>query len=153
MEQETQQNPKEARRQLQAIEGLIKSETYREMGIQLLDDINTDEIANGLKVKKYYLQSRYHLYKYKATGDIDELEWANDFLDDAFKKAYIYDLKLSDPKIYYSRAYTKFLLSDHVMDDERKEWLKRKAKKITHQALSYYPKNSSFLWLKTKLNN
>jgi hypothetical protein len=153
MEQETQQNPKEARRQLNAIECLIKSETYREMGIQMIEDIDTDKIPNELKVKKYYLQSRYRLYKYKATGDIDELEWANDLLDDAFKKAYTYDLKLSDPKIYYSRAYTKFLLSTHIIDDKRREWLNKKAEKITKKYLSYDPNNSSFLWLKAQLEN
>jgi len=145
-------NPKEARRQLNAIKCLIKSETYREMGIKMLDDIDTDQIPNELKVKKNYLQSRYHLYRYKANGDIDELEWANEFLDDTFKKAYSYDLKLKDPKLFFSRAYTKFILSHHVIDDSRKAWLKHKAKKITKQSLNFNPKNPNFLWLSAQLN-
>ncbi len=144
-------NYKETDLCLTAIESLIKTTTYRSIGYKMLNDLDADDLAPDHKVTYLYLYGRYFSYTYRETKEVEDLETANDFFDDLMQYAFDHDVKVTDFKIFYSRAYTKFKLAQIVWDDERKPWLLKKAKSITKRAISIDNSNDSFLWLQQQL--
>jgi hypothetical protein len=145
------QNFKEAERCLEAIESLIKAKPYRELGMQKLNELDTKSLSKKHLVFYHYLNGRYFLYKFKEENDLEYLEWANDFFDSMVAIAFKIDTKIKDIRFYYSRAYTKFRLSELTWEDERKPWLLKKATEITERALQFNPENESFQWLQKQL--
>ncbi len=149
-EQRTQQE-KETRKCLEAIESLIRSKTFRELGFEKLNELDTDTLSPEHLVHYHYLNGRYCVYLYKQNQDIEHLEWANDFFDDMVSIAYENKVRIQEIRFLFSRAHVKFQLSRLVWDEERKPWLLEKAKHITNTVLKFNPKNESFLWLKLQL--
>lgn len=147
------QNYKETSLCLKAIESLIKTATYRSIGYKMLNNLDSDQLVPDHKVTYLYLYGRYFTYTYRITKDVEDLETANDFFDDVMQYAFGHDVKVTDFKIFYSRAYTKFQLAKIVWDEERKPWLLKKAKSITDRALSIDNSNDSFLWLQQQLQS
>ena len=82
------QNPKELQNSLNAIELLIKSNTYRELGNELLANINPKKLSPKQLAQYHYLNARYQIYTYREDNDLENLETANDFLDDMMATAY-----------------------------------------------------------------
>lgn len=150
MQQATQQS-KENERCLIAIEALIKSKTYRELGLQKLNELDSDSLSPEHLVYYHYLNGRYYTYLYKQEEDVEHLEWANDFFDDMVSIAYKNKVIIEDVRFLFSRAHVKFLLAGSVWDTERKPWLLQKARHITDTTLRFNPNNNSFLWLKDQL--
>lgn len=149
-EQKTQ-NYKETDLCFKAIESLIKTTTYRPIGYKVLNDLDSDTLSPDHKVTYLYLYGRYFSYTYRHTNELEDLETANDYFDDLMQYAFDNDVKVTDFKIFYSRAYTKFQLAKIVWDEERKPWLLKKARSITNRALSIDNTNDSFLWLQQQL--
>ncbi len=145
------QNFKETSLTLKAIESLIKVSAYRKVGHELLMKLDSNSFNPKHKVQYLYLNGRYFLYCFKQDNDLENLENSNDFFDDMFKQAHQHKVKITDPRLFYSRAFVKFQLSKLVWDQDRKPWLLEKAKKITYTALRFNPKNDSFLWLEAQL--
>ncbi|WKD85205.1 hypothetical protein KCTC32516_00545 [Polaribacter huanghezhanensis] len=145
------QNFKENTQSLKAIELLIKVSAYRKVGHELLMKLDSNSLSPKQKVQYLYLNGRYFLYCFKLDNDLEKLENSNDFFDDMFKQAYEHKVKITDPRLFYSRAFVKFQLSKLVWDQERKPWLLEKARTITNRALSLDNQNDSFLWLQKQL--
>lgn len=146
------QSSKDTSRILKAIRELIKTGKYREQARQMLDDIDSSKLIPNSKLEYLYIEGRYHYYMFKQHGDIEALEWANDYLDDMASFAYEHKIRTELPMVY-TRAYVKFQLSNLVWDEDRKPWLLQKAERITETSLKYHPDNSSFLWLKDQLKD
>ena len=144
-------DPKEAHKYLKAIETLIKAKPYRELGMEKLNELDTKSLSKEQLVTYHYLNGRYFLYKFKEESDLEHLEWANDFFDNVFSFAFKANIKIKDARLFYSRAYTKFKLSQLVWEEERKPWLLKKATEITEKALQLNPQNESFRWLQNQL--
>lgn len=145
------QQVKEQQRCLLAIESLIKSETFRELGFEKLNEVDIDSLTPEQLAYYHYLNGRYYVYLFKQCQDIEHLEWANDFFDDMVSTAYKNKVRIKDVRFLFSRAYVKFQLAQLVWDEERKPWLLQKAEHITETTLKFNPENESFLWLKSQL--
>ena len=154
---ESKKNPlqlekhKETERCLTAIESLIKSKTFRKLGFEKLNGLKTNTFSPEQLVHYHYLNGRYYVYLFKQDGDIEHLEWANDFFDDMVTIAYEKKVRITDIRFLFSRAHTKYQLAGLVWDEQRKPWLLQKAEHITRIVLKFNPKNDSFLWLKAQL--
>ena len=146
------QNPKDTLRCLKAIRQLIKVPIHRKLGRELLDRIDCDNLESTQRVLYHYLYGRYHANLYKEEKDIEDLEIANDFLDDMMAIAYEFKVKVTDPRMHFTRAHVKYQLAQLVWEEERKPWLLDKAKHITQTTLRFHPDNSSFIWLKGQLS-
>jgi len=129
---------------------LIKSSDTRQEAIQILDGLDSSKMNSENKVQFLYINGRYHYYMHDEYGDIEALEWSNDYLDDMATSAYEAKVALELPMLY-TRAYVKFLLGNLVWDASRKPWLHAKAEKITQRVLTHNSTNSSFNWLKDQL--
>ncbi len=134
---------------LRKIKNLL-SNKYLEKAKQRLSALESDNLSEKNLLFYYFLQARYYVKLYRQDNDVEHLEWANDYMDDVFHKAYKYNIKIRDNRYYYTRAYVKFQLSKLVWDEDRKPWLLSKAKSITEKALRFYPNNPSFNWLQTQ---
>lgn len=145
------QKSKEIERCLTAIESLIKTKTFRELGFEKLNELKTNTFSPEQLVRYHYLNGRYYAYLFKQDGDIEHLEWANDFFDDMVAIAYKKKVRITDIRFLFSRAHTKYHLAKLVWDEQRKPWLLKKAEHITNTVLKFNPNNDSFLWLKTQL--
>ena len=142
---------KENQRCLTAIESLIKSKTYRELGFEKLKEVDTNSLAPEHLVHYHYLNGRYYVYSFKQDQDIEHLEWANDFFDDMVSIAYQKKVRIKDVRFLFSRANVKFQLAGLVWDEDRKSWLLQKAEHICDTVLKFNSENDSFLWLKSQL--
>jgi hypothetical protein len=136
---------------LRAIESLIKTSTFRSVGCEMLNKLDSNQLIPDHKVVYLYLYGRYYSYTFRQTNEIENLELANDFYDEVMQYAYEQKIKIKDFKFFYSRAYTKFKLAQLVWDAERKPWLLQKAVAITNRALAIDNQNDSFLWLQEQL--
>lgn len=145
-------NPKETTKLLTAIRKLIKVKDYRQQSRQMLDTIDASQLAPVNKLEYLYIEGRYHYLMHKEHGDIEALEWSNDYLDDMASFAYEHKLRPQAPMLY-TRAFVKYQLANLVWDEDRKPWLLEKAERITNTHLNFDPENSSFLWLKGQLEN
>ena len=143
---------KEIAKLLSAIRKLIKVKKYRQQAKQMLDEIDPSTLHPINKVTFLYIEGRYHYLMHKEYGDIEALEWANDYLDDMVSYAYGHKLRPEAPMLY-TRAFVKYQLANLVWDEDRKPWLLEKATHITDTQLRHNPENSSFLWLKGQLEN
>ena len=157
MKNQKQKNPvnsfqKEITTTLLRCRKLIKSPETRQEAIQILDGLDSSKMSPENKVLYLYVNGRYHYYMHKQYGDIEALEWSNDYLDDLASYAYEHKIPLELPMIY-TRAYVKYQLANLVWDEDRKPWLLQKAKHITDHSLKFHPTNSSFLWLKSQLED
>ncbi len=146
------QNWKDTNRRLKNVRFLIKKESTRELGYELLSQIEKGCLTPKQKVESLYINARYHICCFKEDSDITHLEWANDFLDDMVAFAYDKKVHIVDLKFIFSRAHVKFQLAQLIWDNERKPWLLDKAKHITETNLRFNPENESFLWLKNQLS-
>jgi hypothetical protein len=145
-------NFKETQKCLDAIESLIKAKSYRELGMQKLNEMDTKSLSKEHLVTYHYLNGRYFLYKFQDENDLELLEWANDFFDSMFAIAFKLGIKIKDARLYFSRAYSKFRLYELIWDEERKPWLLKKATEITEKSLQFDPENESFQWLQKQLS-
>lgn len=143
---------RETKKCLNAIEALIKVKPYRELGMEMLNELDKESLCHEHQVDYQYLNGRYFLYRFKDGNDLEDLEWANDYFDDMASQAYEKKVKIDDPRYHFSRAFAKYKLSLLVWDDQRKPWLLDKASKITENALRFNPNNNSFNWLKGQIN-
>ncbi|HNP66271.1 MAG TPA: hypothetical protein PKH16_00065 [Aequorivita sp.] len=144
-------NSKDTLRFLKAIRQLIKIPSRLEIGRELLDSIICDFLEPDQKVLYHYVYGRYHANLYKENNDIEELETANDFLDDMISIAFEHKVKIRDPRMHFTRAHVKYQLAHLVWEEERKPWLLEKARHITQSTLRFHPDNSSFIWLQQQL--
>ncbi len=145
------QNSKEQFRILKAIRQLIKTKAYKSEAIIMLEAIDFEVLPKEGKVLFNYVWGRVHILQYKETENVEDLDTANNYLDDMTTTAYQLGIKISDPRMHYSRAYNKFRLAQLTWEDENKPWLLKKVKHITEVNLRFYPDNTSFLWLKSQL--
>ncbi|WP_452225601.1 hypothetical protein [Lacinutrix chionoecetis] len=141
---------KENKRCLTAIESLIKSESYRELGFKKLKELDADILCNKHYIWDLYLNGRCHIYQYKTTQDIEDLETANDFFDDMATSAFERSVKKLELRFLFTRANTKYKLANLVWEEERKTWLLKKAEHICDVVLKHNPNNDSFSYLKTQ---
>jgi len=148
---ESKSSPKEFQNILDAIELLIKSDTYREIGNELLGKFDTKILSPKQLAHYQYLNARYHVYMYRKDKDLEDLEYANDFLDEMTSSAFNSGYIIKDVRYLFTRAHTKYELAKTVWEEERKPWLLEKARHITQTALRFNPENSSFIWLQEQL--
>ena len=146
------QKPKDNANLLSAIRKLIKVDSHRQQARQILDEIGSSKLYPKNKLEYLFIEGRYHYLMHNEHGDIEALEWANDYLDDMASFAYEHKLRPDAPMLY-TRAFVKYQLANLVWDEDRKPWLLQKAERITSTHLSNDPENSSFLWLKGQLEN
>lgn len=149
--EQTAQENKEVTLYLDAIESLIKTEAYREVGNEMFSKLDSATLTPKNLVRYYYLNGRYFLYLFRLENDIEDLEYANSFFDDMATKAYELGYIIDDCRFLFSRAHTKFQLAGLVWEEERKPWLLKKVKHITETVLRFDSGNQSFLWLKQQL--
>ena len=144
--------PKEITNLLSAIRKLIKVDSHRFHARQILDEIDALEFTPAHKLEYLYIEGRYHFLMHKEHGDLEALEWANDYLDEMASHAYDHKLRPEAPMLY-TRAFVKFQLANLVWDEDRKPWLLEKAEHITDVYLTHNSENSSFRWLKSQFDN
>lgn len=138
-------------RTLKAVRQLIKTKAYKNQAIEMLEKVEIEHLPNEGKVLINYIWGRIHILQYKETHDIQDLEIANDFLDYMIVVAYEHKVRVTDPRLHFSRAHTKFLLAHLTWNEQEKPWLLDKARHITNTTLGFYPENSSFIWLQEQL--
>lgn len=146
------QNLRETSNCLNAIELLIKTKEHRELGSELLGKINSQLLSPKHLAHYHYLNARYFVYKFRQENDIENLEYANDFLDQMMSSAYENNYTVEDAKFLFTRAHTKMQLAELVWEEERKPWLLKKANHIVEVSLRHHPENSSFQWLQERLS-
>lgn len=142
---------RETRRCLEAIEMMVKSDTYRDKGLQWLGQMDIETMSVENKLHAYYVKARYYYQCYVKTQDIEHLESGNDLMDHLFAVAYDEETSIRDVRYYFTRANIKRMLSERIQVGVRRDWLLDKAKAITEKSLALYPDSSSFLWLQQQL--
>lgn len=138
---------------LKGIRQLIKTKTYKRQAVEMLERIEPDLLLPKGKVLFQYVWGRVHILQHKENGDIEDLDIANDFLDDMMSIAYEHKVKVTDPRMHFSRAHTKFRLAQLTWDEQEKPWLLEKARHITNTTLGFHPDNDSLIWLKAQLES
>jgi hypothetical protein len=138
-------------KEFMTINRLIHSSEKREQGYELLSILEKEELSPEEQVYCHYLNARYYLASYMEDYDIEQLEYAHDFLNDLVQLAFDNNVRISNPWIHYTRANVKFMLAQVVWEEERIDWLLIKARKIVGKVVRLQPQNEDFLRLQKQL--
>lgn len=136
---------------LKAINAKIKIPQTREAGYQQLQEIDSEELSPGLAMYHSYLKGKYYGLCYKESGNVSQLEQADDFFDEVIFIAMDSGIRTKNPKYLFKRAYTKFILSQVLKKESSRQFFYDKASYLTDVGLRYHTQNDSFIWLKNQL--
>ena len=136
---------------LQKANRFIHSSEQRENGYELLSHIEGKELTPEERVHCNYLNARYFYLTFIDDQDIEQLEYCHDFLNELVQFAYDHNIFITNHRIHFLRAKVKFLLAQHVWEEERIEWLIIKAKNIVDKILIFDPRNENYLLLQSQL--
>ena len=80
---------------LMIIKDMVKSDIYREIGMQILKQIDADVLDLSNQTLYYYTLSRYYFFKYREKGSFSELEQVDTYIDSILNAR-----KTKSPPIY-----------------------------------------------------
>lgn len=66
---------------LMTIKDMVKSDIYREIGMQILKQIDADVLDASNKAFYFYILSRYYFFNYGEKGSFSELEQVDTYID------------------------------------------------------------------------
>ena len=138
---------------LKRINDLIKNPLSRELGFEKLQEVDSETLNGGLCMYYYYVKGKYYslLYRDAQDKDIELLLRANDCFDDLVFTARENDIQIKNVKYLFTRAQTKFALSQGVAKSELKQRFLSQAERLTTIALRTDATNSSFVWLNNQI--
>lgn len=114
----------------------------------MLPPSSFSSVSPFLKKKSRYILGKYFVRKFELENKIALLEKANEHFDEIFVIAGKHPVL--DPKQWFKRTHTKYVLSLELRNAEAKE-LRSHAETLSERALSLFPENDSIRWMYNKL--
>lgn len=116
---------------------------------------NYKKLKPDMQIRLCYLRGKFHFHGYKNTNQIDSLENANSFFDEAFTIGWKTKTKITSAKLWFKRAHTKMVLSKKTISKQDSNFLFRKAESIVNKALGIrsFRDNESLVWLQSEIQS
>jgi hypothetical protein len=139
---------------LTEINVFFKKEATRNMGLFLLNEIDSSLLTPKQYLMFCFLKGKHLSLIYKSSGkkNAELLNEASNWLDELVQCAFESKVKILQ-EYYYLRLKIKYSLVQVISEDSKRNRMVASLQFLTEQALGYYPKHTGLLMIHKTLES